>query len=348
MCAQPSESLSEFAPEEGPATASVRPVGNDGVFVFDGEADSSAEVAVPGSLLDVVAAASPADTPAAPLSRIESRQARRRTSHLKRFARRAGALSSSVMASVVSAARAVSRRTREHTVDAARATRRASERTSSSVRSAAVATQQRVDTAIAGTSRLTQRMGATTLSAANAASDVWGQKWLSMRPQVGLRTQVRTVLEDLEFNGTIVVMSLAVVALAYGGFQRGARPAPVAPLTARVVEAVETAPVPVTEPAAAIAVPPAATTDVHVVTRPAKPPLSATTLNAIWKRQDSRSLQQAFTGLRNQTLAFHRCGMRVTDTDRAIATCEGASRARWTINFRRSAGRWQIDRVTTR
>jgi len=154
------------------------------------------------------------------------------------------------------------------------------------------------------------------------------------------------VLENLEFNGAIVVMSLAVMALAYGGFQRGAHPRPVAPLSAR---AVETAPPPVTRPAAVLAVPPpAATTVANVVTRPATPALNVTTLNAIWRRQDSRSLQQAFTGLRNQTLAFHRCSMRVTDTDRAVARCEGASRAKWTIDFRRRTGRWQIDRVTTR
>ena len=91
-----------------------------------------------------------------------------------------------------------------------------------------------------------------------------------------------------------------------------------------------------------------ATTGADAVTRPAKPALNTATLNAIWRRQDSRSLQQAFTGLRSQTLAFHRCGMRMTETDRAVATCEGASRAKWTINFRRSAGRWQIDRVSTR
>jgi hypothetical protein len=195
-------------------------------------------------------------------------------------------------------------------------------------------------------------MTAQTIDAARATGRVSDRAWSSTRRRLSVPTTSRTVLEDLEFNGAIVAMSLALLALGYGGFQRGPRPAPVAPLAALAVESV---PLPPPAPAAVVAVPPAVvavpsavTADAHVVALPAKPALNATTLNAIWKRQDSRSLQQAFTGLRSQTLAFHRCGMRMTDTDRAVATCEGASRAKWTINFRRSAGRWQIDRVTTR
>ena len=103
MRAQPPESLSEFDPEDRGTAASERPGGETGEFTFDGDADRRPKVAVSESLIDVVAAASPADTPQVPLSRIESRQARRRASHLKRLARRAGALSSRVMASIVSA-----------------------------------------------------------------------------------------------------------------------------------------------------------------------------------------------------------------------------------------------------
>ena len=330
MRAQPSESLSEFEPEEG----------------LGAETDPRPEVAVSGSLLDVVAAASPADTPAAPLSRIESRQARRRTSRLKRLAR--GAINATVRAAhamraasarawSATTARAgwLSQRAARGTASAVHATGRVSEHARSSVRSAAAATRQHMSAAV---------------------SNAWAHTWTKAHPLAGVRTTSRTMLDDLEFNGTIVVMSLAVLALAYGGFQRGERPAPVAPLSAR---AVETAPFEVTPPAAGMAAPAAvpatatttattATTDADVVTRPTKPALNAATLNAIWRRQDSRSLQQAFTGLRSQTLAFYRCGMRMTDTDRAVATCEGASRAKWTINFRRSGGRWQIDRVSTR
>jgi hypothetical protein len=195
-----------------------------------------------------------------------------------------------------------------------------------------------------------------TASAAQATVQVSAQAWSSARPHFGIRTTARTVLEDMEFNGTIVAMSLAVVALAYAGFQDGSRlrtreprPAPSAPLSAHAIERpVETAPLPVTPPAAVLAIPASATPQATVDTRPVRAALSVTTLNAIWRRQDSRSLQQAFTGLRSQTLAFHRCGMRMTDAYRAVATCEGAQRAKWTINFRRSAGRWQIDRVAMR
>jgi hypothetical protein len=358
MRAQPSESLSEFQPEDGVGA------GKPGDFVFDGETDPRPKVAAPGSLLDVVAAASPADTPAAPLSRIESRQARRRTSHLKRLARGTlrrmvsaaqvmGAASARAWAAATTRAASLSLRARSGTASAVRATGRVSAHARSSVRSAGAATRQHTSAAIVETSRLTQRLRAQTVSAATAASQAWAQTRSKARPLVGSPTSSRTVLEDLEFNGTIVVMSLAVIALAYGGFQRGARPAPLAPLSARAVETVPLevappAPVMAVPPAGLVGVPPAPMTDAAVVTRPAKPILNASTLNAIWRRQDSRSLQQAFTGLRSQTLAFHRCGMRVTDADLAVATCEGAQRAKWTINFRRSAGRWLIDRVTTR
>ena len=188
-------------------------------------------------------------------------------------------------------------------------------------------------------------MTAQTIDADRTTGRVSDSAWSNAPRRLSGPTTSRTVIEELEFNGAIVAMSLAVVVLAYGGFQRGPRPAPVAPLRTL---AVESTPLPPPEPAAVLAVPPAATAEAYAVRLPPKPAWNATTLNAIWKRQDSRSLQQAFTGLRSQTLAFHRCGLRMTDTDRAVATCEGASRAKWTINFRRSAGRWQIDRVTTR
>lgn len=156
------------------------------------------------------------------------------------------------------------------------------------------------------------------------------------------------MVADFEFDGAIIAMSLALVALAYGVFQSRARPAPpmsAEPLMARLVEA---APLPLEPPMAVPEVAPAVAMEAAVVTPPSSLAVNATMLNAIWKRQDSRSLQQAFTGLRSQTLAFYRCGMRMTDTNRAVATCEGASGATWTFNFRRRAGRWQIDRVTTR
>ena len=331
MRAQPPESLSEFEPESSPAPARERPVAEN-----------------VGSLLGVVAAASPADTPLAPLSRIESRQARRRASHLKRLARTARSLSSQAMAYAVSAAHltaAASARAWSVTVAQASAL---SKRTRARAASTAETTHQHAREAITGANRLRQRMTVQTIDAARATGRVSDRAWSSARQRFSAPTTSRTVLEDLEFNAAIIAMSLAVVALTYGGFQRAPRPATVEPGAPVAALAVETVPLPAAEPAAVLAVPPAATTDANVVTHPAKPALTASTLNAIWKRQDSRSLQQAFSGLRSQTLAFHRCGMRMTDTDRAVATCDGASAAKWTINFRRSAGRWQIDRVATR
>ena len=87
---------------------------------------------------------------------------------------------------------------------------------------------------------------------------------------------------------------------------------------------------------------------------------SARALTALWQRRDTRSLDRAFSALRRETLAFRDCGMRMTDSDRAVARCEGtvtaltadgapSSRsAIWTIDFQRTGGRWLIARVATR
>jgi ketosteroid isomerase-like protein len=80
----------------------------------------------------------------------------------------------------------------------------------------------------------------------------------------------------------------------------------------------------------------------------------------LWQRGDTRSLERAFDTLRRQTLAFHRCGVRITDGDNAVARCEsvatasategtpGSRATTWTIAFRRTAGRWMIANVTMR
>ena len=47
-----------------------------------------------------------------------------------------------------------------------------------------------------------------------------------------------------------------------------------------------------------------------------QPRVSAASLKAMWNRGDTRSLQGALTSLRHQTLAFHRCGMKMTGVDR--------------------------------
>jgi hypothetical protein len=125
----------------------------------------------------------------------------------------------------------------------------------------------------------------------------------------------------------------------------------VAPAAA-LVDPVETAAVP--------AVATAAATPLHAVsTRPHVRAVNVSTLGTIWRRSDTRSLQQAFTSLRRETLAFHRCGMQVTGANQAVARCDGVAnatggdlgagrRVTWTIDFRRTGDRWAIQRVTSR
>lgn len=76
--------------------------------------------------------------------------------------------------------------------------------------------------------------------------------------------------------------------------------------------------------------------------------VNAASLRSIWNRGDTRSLERALTHLRQQTLTLHRCGMQVTAADQAIAHCDGPSRESYTIDFRRTSGRWSIQRVSSR
>jgi hypothetical protein len=83
--------------------------------------------------------------------------------------------------------------------------------------------------------------------------------------------------------------------------------------------------------------------------------VTAASLNTMLRRTDTRSLQHAFDGLRRETLAFHRCGMRMTGADRAVANCDGivestggGRRVRWTIDFLRTGSRWSVQRVAAR
>jgi hypothetical protein len=187
------------------------------------------------------------------------------------------------------------------------------------------------------------------------------------------RPVVESALEHQEFNGFVVAVVLAVAVVGYGGFlavfmrtptdtpvtrglhaQEPTEPlitaAPVAPVMGQraLVAASE-----VTRPAVVRAM----ATDLG---RQAATTPTARTLTALWQRRDTRSLDRAFATLRRDTLAFRRCGMRMTDADRAVARCEGvvttlaadgatSSRsAMWTIDFQRAGGRWLMTRVSTR
>jgi hypothetical protein len=180
-----------------------------------------------------------------------------------------------------------------------------------------------------------------------------------------------------EFNGTLVASVLAIAVIGYGGFlatfwQAGA--------TGKVTEAAVISSVPaparptgesstvgappdtgsrVAQPSATEAAP-AAIMPSATKAAPAAILPNARTLAAIWARRDTRTLDRAFATLRQETLAFRTCGMRVTDVHRAVARCEGVVPARsangrpssrfvmWTIEFQRTDGRWLIADVTTR
>ena len=152
-----------------------------------------------------------------------------------------------------------------------------------------------------------------------------------------------------EIDGALVAAALGIVAVAYGGLLLTSWHAPAMPASASVV-AVRQAPL---DPIA-IAAPPAlpqspplravALPDREAEVRPRHAGVNATTLDAIWRRSDTRSLHEAFARLRRETLAFHSCTMQMTAADQAVARCDGV----WTFDFRRSGDSWAIQRVSRR
>jgi hypothetical protein len=183
-----------------------------------------------------------------------------------------------------------------------------------------------------------------------------------------------TALHDQEADGFAIAVVLAITVVGYGSFlavtwrepaerrvwnARIEAPEVAGTLAARTpvaaIPAGESRPV---EPHAVMPAPPHEA--VSVTPRRVAFLPSEKMLTAMWQRRDTRSLERAFTTLRGQTLAFHRCGMRVTDPDLAVARCQGvatvvaadgtrfARPAMWTIKFRRAAGRWAIADVVMR
>ena len=161
-------------------------------------------------------------------------------------------------------------------------------------------------------------------------------------------------LRDLESEGSFVAAALALAVVSYGALLLLSWRDPVPQIRWRRAAA----------PAAILATgSPAVTTVSRVTTtsamaraedpapanvRPVRARLSTASLRAVWNRGDTRSLQGALTNLRRQTLALHRCGMKVTAADRAVARCDGSSSATYTIDFRRTANRWVIQQVSSR
>ena len=177
-------------------------------------------------------------------------------------------------------------------------------------------------------------------------------RWASLRPDA--TTTPEAGLRHLESEGAVVAAALALAAVSYGAgalLLSWRNPEP------RISEVAVSAPGagPIAESPAAVhasvmttgnavpgdLVPPA-------TVRPAVVRLSAASLKAVWNRGDTRSLHGALTNLRYQTLALHRCGMKMTAADRAVARCDGSNSARYTIDFRRTRNRWVIQRVSSR
>lgn len=165
----------------------------------------------------------------------------------------------------------------------------------------------------------------------------------------------------LESEGAFVAAALAAAAVAYGGLLLTSWRQPAAAMAASAVAGR----FPVVEPMAGtaphvITARGVALPDRAVEVRHQSAGVNAATLNAIWRRSDRRSLQQAFARLRSETLAFHRCSIKMTDADRAVARCDGvaspddsesaggARLVRWTLDFRRTGSNWMIQRVSTR
>jgi hypothetical protein len=214
-----------------------------------------------------------------------------------------------------------------------------------------------------------------------ASSATAASKQAMRRTSLELRERMRpapspitvTALEYQESNGFVVAVLLGMTVVGYGSFflvgswrTPGVSVTRAAALTTGAASQQPPAVVP-QRPAVAparIALArrtidtsnPLAGTPRVVAARAAGVTPNARTLNALWQRRDTRSLDQAFNSLRQQTLAFHRCGMRVIDADHAVARCEGVANAgthashatAWTIDFQRRAGRWAIAHVATR
>lgn len=234
-------------------------------------------------------------------------------------------------------------RAARHAADLMRAAR-------ASVAPFVAATHER-STAVA--SRHAQHAAQTIHLALDAARARW-QAWHT-------RPAADPAMSKDEWEGALVAVAVGVVAFAYGGLlvaswrTPGATTAATPALAhASAVTSGETAP-DIRQPVAA----PLEAPQGAAAVQPRPRLINASTFNAIWRRNDTRSLQRAFDNLRRETLALHHCGMQMTATDRAVARCDsnvsaagvdGAApsrRVRWTIEFRRTGNRWAIQRVST-
>jgi hypothetical protein len=328
--------LDEFT-QENRASAAVKmePAGNS-LFVFECEPEPSAPIAKTGDLFDVTHGAPVVAPRPSALSRGESKARRREHRRRARVVR---------LAAYVAAWRA-------RLSDLGAALRSEAQRGSSALRRAIALLTSKSSSATTASRRALQR---TSLRLRER-----------MRPAPAPITV--TAFDYQESNGFVVAVLLGMAVVGYGSFLVGSwRTAGVSvprsaamtteaaaqqPRAAAASAGIATAGISLARPAIDTGNPLAGTSRIVAARSVAVTP-NARTLNAMWQRRDTRSLDQAFNSLRQQTLAFHRCRMRLIDADRAVARCEGVASAgtqasrptTWTIDFQRRAGRWAMTHV---
>ena len=335
--------LDEFEHENGADTTSQTIDAAGNIFVFDCEAQPPVELTVAGELLDVAPALPTQALRPAPLSRAEARaqhHRRRRRTYFRQWA----AATAAWVDRIGRAGAAM----RDRVLDGSSALSRSVTRVTHRSKAAATASRHgmlRTSTALAA--RAWPR-GARAIQAPATTTAVMYQ----------------------ESNGFVIAVLLAMTVVGYGSFLMGSWGGRGQTGAVTRMAGIERSVVPAAAPPASVAVPGAAplavtgaldaTPGLIMATASVAPSRAAftptvKTVTAMWRRRDTRSLDQAFTALRQQTLAFHRCRMRVTETDRAVARCEGVATngeslrpVTWTIDFRRKAGRWLIGGVTAR
>jgi hypothetical protein len=305
-----------------------------------------------------------------PLSRIDEREARRRT-HRRSPVKRAGRRVAVRLQRRADASRDQMRSAREL---AARAVRRAAVALRGTAvhvaeRAADVATRLRpvMHRVAAGAgerwrrvSNMAERLWPAARQGSHAAHAVVVRAW-SRGVAAAMPASPRpfTAFERQELGGFVVALVLSVAVAGYGAllvmFWGDRVEYPVA--RAAAVLPVPAAPVPTTPSLVEPVAGQPAIVDAPAIGRPSVEPVAvverlpsvptARTLTALWQRRDTRSLDRAFTMLRQETLAFRNCGVRMTGADRAVARCQGSGRL-WTIDFQRRAGRWAMTRVDSR
>jgi hypothetical protein len=353
--------LDEFTCEDSTASATAEPAA-DPVVRLDCEPPAAAAA---GPLLEPAPATPSRTQVPAFLSRVESLQARRRkrrASRLRRYANGATAVQRHISEGTRAITNAVHRGSRASATKSGQAIGRAASIASERTRAAGRVSRQVASRGAAG-ARTMMTLSARAWSVSTASA-----------PRLVTARISGTALHDQEADGLAIAVVLAIVVVSYGSLLvvTWRQPADHRVPDATAIEAPHAAATPAARTLVAMPVNESRLMELPGVT-PAPPHEAVSVaprrvafipsekmLTAMWQQRDTRSLERAFTTLRGQTLAFHRCGMRVTDSNRAVARCQGvativaadgtqfARPATWTLMFRRAAGRWVIADVAMR